>query len=159
MGLGSGFSIYFFQEGAFHPWQYQRYLHVLPKHDCSTAKEIELCIVDEDGKKFSNQSIGRHSNTCQLSVLLGMEHKVRFHCCECEPISVTMVRARIWPASPQYPRLAFTFELMDLLEALLLECHVAVKDFCGALFFKCPFLIEKVRLHMNFVCFLRVFFT
>ena len=75
-----------------------------------------------------------------------MEHKGR------EPISVTMVRARIWSAGPQYPRLAFTFELMDLLEALLLECHVAV-TVAGALFFKCPFLIEKVRLHMNFMCF------
>ena len=42
---------------------------------------------------------------------------------------MTMVRARMWPASPQYPRLAFSFEMMDWVEALLLECQVAVKEF------------------------------
>ena len=72
----------------------------------------------------------------------GLEHNVLLHCCDCEHVTVTMVRARIWPASPQYPRLAFT---MDWVEALLLECHVAVKDFCGALLFKCSsYLFEKV---------------
>lgn len=78
---------------------------------------------------------------------LGVEHKVVFDCCECEPVAVAMVHARIWPATPQYiyPRLVFTFDLLDLVEALLLECHVAVKDFCGALFFKGPFVIEKVE--------------
>ena len=60
-----------------------------------------------------------------------------------------MVRARIWPASPQYPQLAFTFDLLDHIEALLLECHVAVKDFCEALFFKCPFVVEKVRVAIS----------
>ena len=57
---------------------------------------------------------------------------------------MTMVRARMWPASPQYPRLAFSFEMMDWVEALLLECQVAVKEFCGALYFKCPYVIGKV---------------
>ena len=55
---------------------------------------------------------------------------------------MTMVRARMWPASPQFPRLAFSFELMDWVEALLLECQVAVKEFCGALYFKCPYVIR-----------------
>ena len=66
------------------------------------------------------------------------------HCCECEPVTVTMVRARLWPATPRFPRLAFSFDLLDWVEALLLECQVAVRDFCGALFFKCPYIIQEV---------------
>lgn len=57
-----------------------------------------------------------------------------------------MARARLWPSSPQRPHLAFTFELLDWAEALLLECQVALKDFCKALTFKCPHLMQKVTL-------------
>ena len=56
-----------------------------------------------------------------------------------------MVRARLWPATPQYPRLAFCFELLDWAEALLLECQVALKDLCKAIQFKCPHLATKVN--------------
>ena len=55
-----------------------------------------------------------------------------------------MVRARLWPATPKYPRLAFSFELLDLAEALLLECQVALKDLCKALQFMGPRLVTKV---------------
>ena len=58
---------------------------------------------------------------------------------------MTMARAKMWPASPQFPRLAFSFGLLDWVEALMLECQVAVKEFCGALIFKCPHIIRKVR--------------
>lgn len=77
--------------------------------------------------------------------LSGTEHNVSFMCCQCEPLTVTMVRARLWPASPQRPTVAFTFELLDWAEALLLECQVALKDFCKALYFKCPHLVAKVK--------------
>ena len=78
-----------------------------------------------------------------------LEHNVLFECCDCEPVAVTMAHPRIWPFSPQHPRLACTFDLMDWVEALLLECHVALKDLCGALLFKCPILYEKVREFIN----------
>lgn len=45
-----------------------------------------------------------------------------------------------------YTRFAFTFNLMSWAEALLLECQVALKDFCEALYFKCPHNIMKVRM-------------
>ncbi len=48
-----------------------------------------------------------------------------------------MVRARIWPGSPSNPHLAFTFDLMEWADALLLECQVAVSDFCAAITYKC----------------------
>ena len=61
-----------------------------------------------------------------------------------------MVRARLWPASPRFPQLAFTFDLLDWAEALLLECQVAVREFCRALYFKCPMLVAKVcTIEMN----------
>ena len=41
----------------------------------------------------------------------------------CEPIAVTLVRVRLWPATPQNPRYAFCFDLLDWCEALLLECQ------------------------------------
>ena len=32
----------------------------------------------------------------------------------------------LWPATPQSPRLVFTMELLDLIHALTLECHVSL---------------------------------
>ena len=51
-----------------------------------------------------------------------------------------MVCARLWPATAQRPHLAFTFELLDWAEALLLECQVALKDLCKV---KCPHLVTN----------------
>ena len=56
-----------------------------------------------------------------------------------------MVRGHIWPATPKHPRLAFSFELLDLAEALVLQCQVSIKDLCNALYFRCPILVFKVR--------------
>ncbi len=73
-----------------------------------------------------------------------MEHTVQVLCCDCEPLPITLVRARLWPATPSYPKYAFTFSLLDWAEALLLECHVSLKDFCSALYFRCPYAVAKV---------------
>ena len=87
---------------------------------------------------------------------LGIEHRVRFICCECEPAAVTMARAQLWPASPRFPQLAFTFDLLDWAEILLLECQVALSDFVRALYFRCPFLVKKVLyVFLRYKCMLR----
>ena len=80
----------------------------------------------------------------QSLLILGEEHNISFASCACEPLIITMVRARICPSTPQRPHLAFTFDLLDWAEALLLECQVALKDFCKALYLKCPHLVKKV---------------
>ena len=80
-----------------------------------------------------------------IIIIIGIEHHLKLRCCKCEPIAMTMVRARLWPGSPTNPRLSFTFELLDWAEALLLECQVAVKDLCAALAYKCPHLQVKVQ--------------
>ena len=69
---------------------------------------------------------------------------MHLECCKCEPVALTMARARIWPSSPTNPHFAFTFELLDWAEALLLECQVAVQDLCSALKYKCPFFQTNV---------------
>ena len=47
--------------------------------------------------------------------MTGMEHNIQFLYCDC--FLLTLVRAKLWPATPQA-------------EALLLECHVALKEYC-----------------------------
>lgn len=59
-----------------------------------------------------------------------------------------MARMRLWPATPHNPRICFTFDLLDWVEALMLECQVPLKDFCASLHFKCPYFFEKVSIKM-----------
>ena len=73
-----------------------------------------------------------------------MEHKVFFMFCDCEPLAVSLTKAELWPATPHNPRLAFTFPLLDWAEGLMLECQVALKDFCSTLKLICPVQIFKV---------------
>ena len=82
-----------------------------------------------------------------IVIVIGIEHQISFVVCRCEPIPVTMARARLWPANPQHPKLAFSFDLLDWAEALLLECQVAIKDLCKALYFRCPHLVFKVSIY------------
>lgn len=47
--------------------------------------------------------------------------------------SVTLVRYRLWPSSPEAPRIAFDFKLMELAVGLQLEGHLSLKAFCDAI--------------------------
>ena len=85
-----------------------------------------------------------HLHKLILFIFAGTEHKIEFAYCQCEPLVVTLVHARLWPASPQRPQIAFTFDMLDWAEALLLECQVAMKDLCKALRFRSPHLVIKV---------------
>ena len=48
----------------------------------------------------------------------------------CEPEAVTFLRYNLWPATPISPTLAFDFELLERLDALILECCIGVQGFC-----------------------------
>ena len=61
---------------------------------------------------------------------------------------VTLVKARLWPATPCNPHLVFTFDLLDWAEALLLESQTALKDFCMSLSYRCPFFTPKVSVYI-----------
>ena len=80
-------------------------------------------------------------------VVSGIEHSIRFVWCNCESLAVTLVRAQLWPATPHHPKRAFTFKLLDLAESLLLECQVALRDFCNALYFRSPYPVFQVCMH------------
>ena len=56
-----------------------------------------------------------------------------FCCCESE--METLLHAGLFPATPKMPQLAFTVELLDWLEALMLECQVPSQDFVDAIGF------------------------
>ena len=64
---------------------------------------------------------------------LGRQHQKRILFCNCEEEAVTLVRLNLWPGSAVRPLVAFHIKLMELAEALLLECHVSLRKFCDAL--------------------------
>lgn len=59
-------------------------------------------------------------------------YSMRFSFCPCENDAIKMIRLRYWPATTSRPTIAFSFQLLDWLEALLLECQVAVQDMTQA---------------------------
>ena len=103
------------------------------------------------GHDWDLQPDGQHHHQRLMSIcfwvvilLIGMEHTVSILCCQCEPLGVTLVHARLWPATAQNPNLAFTFDLLDWAEALMYKCQVALKDLWGALQYKFPYILIKV---------------
>ncbi|XP_065650682.1 uncharacterized protein LOC136078799 [Hydra vulgaris] len=67
----------------------------------------------------------------------GRQHESCLGECLCSPSVVDiLLENNFWPSSPVHPTAAFSYELMDLMEALFLDGNVAVKSFCKALFTK-----------------------
>ncbi len=65
--------------------------------------------------------------------MTGCFHCVQVTFCTCESEATTLISAGLFPATPKQPKLAFTFALLDLFEALLLECQVSAQDFVAAI--------------------------
>ena len=63
----------------------------------------------------------------------GRQHDVLITFCHCEAEPVTLVRFKLWPASPKSPRVAFQMTLMDLQRMLFLEGHLSIQSFCSTL--------------------------
>ena len=45
---------------------------------------------------------------------------------------MTLIQLHYWPGSPTRPSTAFSFQLLDWIEALFLECQVSMQDFTAA---------------------------
>ena len=60
--------------------------------------------------------------------IIGVPRKLSVLFCPCESDAEKLVKLRYWPATPKRPSIAFSFSLLDWLEALLLECQVALND-------------------------------
>ncbi len=65
--------------------------------------------------------------------------------CGYESEAETLLRLKLFPATPKQPRLVFTFSLLDWLEALMLECQVSAQDFVAAHSFLADTLLMKVK--------------
>ena len=63
----------------------------------------------------------------------GIPKKIQFDFCSCEEDALQLIKFGYWPATPSRPTTAFSFYLMDWLEALMLECQVSVHDFSQAI--------------------------
>ena len=77
----------------------------------------------------------------------GIPRDIEFPFCPCKGIVVILIKSQYWPGSPVNPSIAFSFELLDMLEALLLECQVAVQDFTQAMSYLIKSKIFQVRMY------------
>ena len=81
--------------------------------------------------------------------LLGVQHHVNVTFCHCEEEATTLIRYRLWPASPTRPVMAFAFDLLDRCESLLLECQVALCDFVASLKVNLPWYEQLKFVHVS----------
>jgi len=65
--------------------------------------------------------------------ILGRQHEADVYFCSCEGKSVTLIRHRLWPASPCFPKIAFHFDFMEFIRSVRIECHASVHSLCGSL--------------------------
>ena len=68
-----------------------------------------------------------------ILMLIGRQHQKQVLFCDCENDAVTLMKFKLWPGSVTRPVLAFHLKQMELVEILLLECHVSLRKFCDAI--------------------------
>ena len=66
-------------------------------------------------------------------MFLGQQQVQMIELCSCEDAVITLVRLGLWPATPIQPKVAFTFDFMLHLRALILECQISLQSFCTAM--------------------------
>ena len=67
------------------------------------------------------------------TTMLGAHREVYFRFCSCHSEAQSLTKLGFFPSSPTRPTVAFQFQLLDILESLVLECQVPLKDFLAAL--------------------------
>lgn len=99
---------------------------------CATSYKRELTCVDKNGT-VQNITFVVYMSVLICLTFLGCYHSVSVTFCTCESEVETLMRCHLFPATPKQPQLAFTFDLLDWLEALMLECQVSAQDFVAAI--------------------------
>ena len=95
-----------------------------------------------------------------VNIHVGCYHSISVSFCSCETEAETLMRVHLFPATPKQSQLAFSFELLDWLEALMLECQVSTKDFVAAIDVLTVVQLMKVSLTPAFcVKIITCFFT
>ena len=91
-------------------------------------------------------------------LIIGIRHQLGIATCKCEPFAVSLARLRMWPTSSKQPTYALSFDLLDWMETMLLECQVSLNDFCKALNNKLPkYVIVSYLLNIYLYCILHRF--
>ncbi|KAK6181329.1 hypothetical protein SNE40_009207 [Patella caerulea] len=84
--------------------------------------------------RFDEHNCGtEYMSTIYAVDVKGSQHLCSVQLCRCEDTTTTLMRYRLWPSSPQKPRIAFDLRFMELLTVLLLESHLPAKSFCDAI--------------------------
>ena len=86
--------------------------------------------------------------SCLLSSYehVGYQHEISGTRCQCEPKAITLLRYGLRPATPVEPTMAFTQELMEHIQDLVMECQVSVFKITNVLDLKSS-LHSKVSLN------------
>jgi len=93
-----------------------------------------MCFGLEGELKSCSTNSHMYSNMyCESDLYTGVPRKIDFPFCPCEENAVTLIKCQYWPGTSLNPKIAFSFELLDMLQALLLECQVAMQDFTQAM--------------------------
>ena len=93
-------------------------------HVCETVTVRAVTCFHIDGKKF----IVVIFNYIYIYIYIGIPRSINFQFCSCESDCIKLIRVHYWPATSTKPQIVFDFHFLDWLEALLLECQVAVQD-------------------------------
>lgn len=108
------------------------------KCDNKTTERLVTCF-DVEGTNWQ-----KGVSILILLLLLGVPRIINIGFCGCGPDAVSLVKFKYWPATPSRPSIAFSFAMLDWLEALLLECQVPVQDFVYAMEFLLKYRCGKV---------------
>ena len=81
---------------------------------------------------------------------LGRQHQKQILFCNCEEDAVTLLKLHLWPGTIKRPVVAFHTKLMELAEALVLECQVSLRKFCDVLGIANPSSILPTWVNTNF---------
>ena len=103
----------------------------LPHDDCDMQYERNITCVDAFGETKIWLKVPMQNSF--KTFVIGVQHSITFTFCQCFGEVETLIQFELFPATPKQPTVAFSFQLLDYLEALLLECQVAVSDFTAAL--------------------------
>ena len=103
----------------------------LPHDDCDTQYERNITCVDAFGETKMWLKVPTQNSFKTFFIVV--QHSITFTFCQCFGEVETLIQFELFPATPKRPTVAYSFQLLDYLEALLLECQVAVSDFTAAL--------------------------
>ena len=81
----------------------------------------------------NNMCVNLLVNIYLFIILIERHHQKQILFCDCEDDAVTLVKMHLWPSTVKRPVLAFHVKLIELLEALVIECHISLQKFCDML--------------------------